>query len=269
MVSRKFSVVAAVAVVGLTLLGGVQAHAQDEEKHGRKYKAPPVTSHLEVLVLKDSTGKPIPNASVIFHPLMDGENAGNMETKTGPDGKAIIEVIPTGSVVALQVIADGFATHGSRFSLTEPSKTITVRMVKPQAQVSAYEDAKTGLDRGAGVREPDRKPVESKAKTLAAGEPVIKLAGTSASGGTISGRLTTPSGAPIAFAKVRIEKTSDQNAVLNVKTTDDGRYAAVGLVAGTYRIHMECPGYVAHDHGDLELKPGGSLVVDGTLPFKK
>src|SRR6185312_4622400 len=79
---------------------------------GRKYKAPPATSRIEVQVVKKFNGKPIPNAAVVFNPTKDGKDLGNLEVKTDPEGKAVVDIIPTGSTVRIQVIADGFATFG-------------------------------------------------------------------------------------------------------------------------------------------------------------
>lgn len=110
------------------------------EKHGRKYKAPPETSHIEVTVLKGFNKKPIDGAHVIFHPVKDGKDEGNLELKTHPDGKAIIDVIPTGSAVRIQVLADGFATYAEDFQVDEPTREITVEMIRPRAQMSTYTD---------------------------------------------------------------------------------------------------------------------------------
>ncbi|MBE7159286.1 MAG: hypothetical protein INR62_12800, partial [Rhodospirillales bacterium] len=104
------------------------------ERHGRKYKAPPETSHLEVLVVRESTGKVIENAGVVFHPTKDGEDEGNLEVKSGIDGKAFIDIIPTGSVVQVQVIASGFSTYSGTINLDAPSKQLTVKMKRPQEQ---------------------------------------------------------------------------------------------------------------------------------------
>ena len=117
--------------------------AQDNatpEKHGRKYKAPPETSHIEVTVLKGFNKKPLMNAAVIFHPVKDGVDEGNMEMKTDPDGKAVIDVIPTGSKVTIQVIADGFATFAEYYVVNEASRTIVISLTRPKAQVSTYID---------------------------------------------------------------------------------------------------------------------------------
>jgi hypothetical protein len=120
------------------------ARAQSDEdppvKHGRKYKAPPETSHIEVTVLKGYNKKPIMNAAVIFHPIKDGQDDGTLEVKTDSDGKAVIDVIPTGSQVRVQVLANGFATYAEDFDIKESSRAITVSMIRPRAQISAYTD---------------------------------------------------------------------------------------------------------------------------------
>lgn len=163
--------------VAAFLLAVVPPAPGQSERHGRKYKAPPETSHLEVLVVKDTNGKILENAAVIFHPSMDGIDEGNLEVKSGTDGKAFIDVIPTGSDVAIQVISTGYATYAGNIKLDKPSQQVTIRMVKPQAQVSAYEESVgRPSNRGVGVQEPVVRaaPVASP-KPLAASEPVLKL----------------------------------------------------------------------------------------------
>ena len=73
----------AVTGVGVGALSLALAATAQDTRHGRKYKAPPVTSHLEVLVLRDSNGKVVENAGVIFHPTKDGIDEGNLEVKSG------------------------------------------------------------------------------------------------------------------------------------------------------------------------------------------
>lgn len=121
------------------------ARAQDDdnpkpEQHGRKYKAPPDTSHIEVTVLKGFNKKPIDGAHVVFHPVKDGVDEGNLEVKTHQDGKVSIDVIPTGSNVRIQVIADGFATYAEDYVIKEDSRAITIEMIRPRAQISTYVD---------------------------------------------------------------------------------------------------------------------------------
>lgn len=130
---------AAAAACGVLMLS-LTAHGQDEEKHGRKYKAPPETCHITVQVLKGYNGKPIPNAAIIFHPVKDGQDQGSLELKSDPDGKATIDIIPVGSTVQLQVIARGFETYGETFHLNENSRDFVIKMATPRAQLSQYED---------------------------------------------------------------------------------------------------------------------------------
>ena len=152
------------------------ARAQDPdsapEKHGRKYKAPPDTSHIEIDVIRSSNKKPIVNAAVVFHPVKDGKDAGNLEVKTDPEGKAIIDVIPTGSSVLVQVIADGFATFAQDYVINEVSRTILVTMVRPRAQVSTYTDnAGKPATIQPGVQEPVRTPKPAPATPPATAAP--------------------------------------------------------------------------------------------------
>jgi hypothetical protein len=165
-------------------LAAVPLRAQDDnaapEKHGRKYKAPPETSHIEVTVIKGFNKKPIDGAHVIFHPVKDGKDEGNLEIKTHPDGKAVIDVIPTGSSVRIQVLADGFATFADDFVITEPSKQIVVSMIRPRAQISTYVD-NSGKDS-------DLKPGVQ--------EPVRPKKGTTTSGSSATPNSSTPDSKP-------------------------------------------------------------------------
>ena len=129
----------------LASLTPLHARAQDDdagkpEQHGRKYKAPPNTSHIEVTVIKGFNKKPIDGAHVVFHPYKDGVDEGSLEVKTHPDGKATIDVIPTGSKVRIQVIADGFATFADDYQVDESTREITIAMIRPRAQISTYTD---------------------------------------------------------------------------------------------------------------------------------
>lgn len=137
----QFRNIAAGLLFSATL--AVAAHAQDDAPatgRGRKYKAPPPTSHIEVVVLRGYNSKPIVNAAVVFHSIKDAKDEGNLEVKTNEEGRAIIDVIPTGSTVGVQIIADGFATYAEDYLVNEKDRTITVKMLRPRAQVSTYTD---------------------------------------------------------------------------------------------------------------------------------
>ncbi len=144
----------------LVVLAGVFGLGQeDRSRRGRKYKAPPPTSHVEVVVTKNSNGKPIANAAVIFRATRNGKDDGNLEVKTDPDGKASLDVIETGSTVLVQVFANGYATFAEQYDLKEPSREIHVALLRPREQVSAYEDnSGKASTRKAGIQEPEGPP---------------------------------------------------------------------------------------------------------------
>src|SRR5271154_7316698 len=112
--------------------------AQDA-KRGRKYTPPPPTCKITVTVTRATTGKPVENAGVIFHQMKGGKSEGNMELKTNEDGKAVLDVIPVGDTVRLQIIASGFQTYGADYQLDGATKDIDVKMLRPGKQYSIYE----------------------------------------------------------------------------------------------------------------------------------
>jgi hypothetical protein len=121
--------------VALLAISGMSLGAQDPPRRGRKYKPPPPTSRIQVTVIRDADSKPIENASVIFH--LDGDK-GNMELKTNEDGKSIIDVLPLGSTMRLQIIAKGFQTYGQDYKIDKSDMTFGIRMKRPGEQYSIY-----------------------------------------------------------------------------------------------------------------------------------
>lgn len=125
------------AVLSLCLLP-LLLSAQDV-KRGRKYTPPPPTCKVTVRVTKATNGKPVENAGVVFHSIKDGKDQGNMELKTNEDGKAVLDVIPVGDTVRLQIIATGFQTYGADYQLDAATKDIEVKLLRPGKQYSIYE----------------------------------------------------------------------------------------------------------------------------------
>lgn len=128
----------------LPLLGAVVflfsvVYAQ-EKGRGRKYTPPPPTCKVTVTVIKAFNGKPVESAAVVFRPMKDGKDEGNMELKTNEDGKASLDVIPIGDTVRLQVIASGYQTFGQDYELPGSNKEITVKLNRPQKQYSIYDN---------------------------------------------------------------------------------------------------------------------------------
>jgi hypothetical protein len=109
-------------------------------------------------VIRASTGKPIPNAAVIFHPVNDkGKVEGAMELKTDLEGKTKLDVIPIGSTVRLQIIANGFQTFGNDYVANADAKQITIKMERPKSQYSIYKGNATG-DQSGQAQETTGKP---------------------------------------------------------------------------------------------------------------
>lgn len=141
-------------------------HSQTEH-HGRKYKPLAPAAVITVTVERATNGKPISNASVLFRASKAGQDQGSLEVKTNEDGKAKIDIIEVGSHVKVQVIADGFATNAMEFEVPGDEKSVVLKMEKPRAQVSTYEDNDgKASTRPAGVQEP--KPMAPVKKTTPA-----------------------------------------------------------------------------------------------------
>ena len=137
------------------LISGVGSSAQ--ERRGRKYKAPPPTAKIEVSVLRDTDGKPIENAAVIFHTLKE---KGNMELKSNEDGKALIDVLEIGETIRLQIIAKGFQTYGGDYPIEKDQMAIEVRMKRPGEQYSIYKAHPENQDKNKDKPKEDTKPAD-------------------------------------------------------------------------------------------------------------
>jgi hypothetical protein len=136
---RFLTLAAALLVVSCISVSCISLSAQDTSHRGRKYKPPPPTSKIQVTVLRDSDSKPIENASVIFQ-LVDEGDKGNMELKTNEDGKSVIDVLPIGSTIRLQIIAKGFQTYGEDYKVDKAEMAFGVRLKRPGEQYSIYKN---------------------------------------------------------------------------------------------------------------------------------
>ena len=126
--------------LSLALVAAASAAGMNAQEHGRKWQPPPPTAPVVVNVVKAFNGKPFENAGVVFHAIRNGKDDGNLEVKTDPDGNAKIDVLEVGSHVLVQVVATGFATAATEFDLTAEGKQLSVKLRRPQAQVSRFED---------------------------------------------------------------------------------------------------------------------------------
>jgi hypothetical protein len=162
--SNIFRLTIFMAVFGLAV-SSLAVHSQsDTSARGRKFKSPPVTGRVEVTVLKDVNGKPIENAAVIFHPMEGEKDKGNMELKTNEDGKTIIDVLPIGGMVRMQVIAKGFQTFGDDYKVDKADMAIEIRMKRPGEQYSIYkkhDDSQLGGKEAQPQKAPDSPPASN------------------------------------------------------------------------------------------------------------
>jgi hypothetical protein len=97
------------------------------------------TASLNMIVIRNSSGKPVKNAEVVIH-LIDNHGKAKqegLELKTHEDGKAEATGIPYGKV-RIQVIAPGFRTYGEDFSINQPNHEFTIKLQKPAEQLSIY-----------------------------------------------------------------------------------------------------------------------------------
>lgn len=95
--------------------------------------------------VKTLGGKPIDRASVIVK-FVEGRSVvklgkkirTNWELRTNQDGIAAIPPIPQGKLT-VQVIAKGYQTFGETFDVSEPERTIEVKLKPPQPQYSVHQ----------------------------------------------------------------------------------------------------------------------------------
>jgi len=128
----KFTRVWLASVVALVLVSALVA--SDNKDQG-------LASSVSFVVLKDDSGKPIRNAAVVLHPVnkKGKQMKTGFELKTDLDGKTHFDGIPYG-VLRIQVIAPGFQTFGNDFTIGQPAQEITIRLKRPQAQYSIYDN---------------------------------------------------------------------------------------------------------------------------------
>lgn len=144
-----------VLLAGFGLMVSLFAHGQDGTwRRGRKYKAPPPTARIEVTVVRNDDGKPIRNAAVIFHPIEGDKDKGSLELKSNEEGKAMINVLPIGDTVQLQVIANGYQTFGQNYKVDKPSLSMVVRMNRPVREYSIYKNQNANKGTGNNANPP-------------------------------------------------------------------------------------------------------------------
>lgn len=122
------------ALVGLLLIVPLCLSAGE-----KKQKPPEHFCRLSFVVLKDTNGKPIKNASVIVHFLdKHGEQGSEgFQLKTDTDGRTFIDDIPYGRM-RVQAVAHSLRTYGEDIDVNQPEQEIVIRLKPPAEQLSIY-----------------------------------------------------------------------------------------------------------------------------------
>jgi hypothetical protein len=96
-------------------------------------------ANVNFLVLKDTNGKPVRNASVILHSVNEKgkQEKGGFQLKTDAEGKAKYDGVPYGKI-RIQVIARGLQTYGEDYDINQPQMELTIKMKPPQEQYTIY-----------------------------------------------------------------------------------------------------------------------------------
>jgi hypothetical protein len=100
--------------------------------------------------------------------MVGEKDEGNMELKTNEDGKTIIDVLPIGDTVRLQVIAHGFQTYGEDYKVDKADMAIDIRMKRPGEQYSIYKSHDTTAT---GGKSTDAAPAGGAAPVTAPDKP--------------------------------------------------------------------------------------------------
>jgi hypothetical protein len=95
--------------------------------------------------VKTTSGRPINQAEVIVR-FVKGHSVFKLgkavrtqfELRTNQEGQATIPEIPQGNI-RVQVYAKGYQTFGQVIDVTEPEKTIDVKLNPPQQQYSSHQ----------------------------------------------------------------------------------------------------------------------------------
>lgn len=114
----------------LVCLLTLAAFAQKKNEHK--------TALLSLTIVRESNGKPVKNAEIVLHPVVEGKQRDEgLELKTHEDGKAESGGIPYGKM-RIQVIASGFRTFGQDYQIDQPNLEIVIKLQKPTDQFSIY-----------------------------------------------------------------------------------------------------------------------------------
>ena len=87
--------------------------------------------------VRDQNNDPVDRAAVIVKPMKGKKVKRSYELRTSQQGTAPLPPMNTGTFL-IQVIAKGYQTHGERYTITDPEKTIEIKLNPPKEQFSVH-----------------------------------------------------------------------------------------------------------------------------------
>ncbi|MBI3666504.1 MAG: carboxypeptidase regulatory-like domain-containing protein [Acidobacteria bacterium] len=89
------------------------------------------------IVVRNEKNEPVDRAAVIVKPMKGKKVKRSYELRTSQQGTAPLPPIDQGTIL-VQVIAKGYQTFGEKYEVTEPERTIEVKLKPPQEQFSVH-----------------------------------------------------------------------------------------------------------------------------------
>ena len=87
--------------------------------------------------VRNDENEPVDRASVIVKPLKGKKVKKSYELRTSQQGTAPLPPLQTGTFL-IQVIAKGYQTHGEKYEISEPERTVVIKLSPPQGQFSVH-----------------------------------------------------------------------------------------------------------------------------------
>ncbi len=81
--------------------------------------------------------EPVDRAAVIVKPVKGKRVKGSYELRTSQQGTAPLPPLRQGTFL-VQVIAKGYQTHGEKYTVNEPEKTIEIKLNPPAEQFTVH-----------------------------------------------------------------------------------------------------------------------------------
>jgi hypothetical protein len=96
------------------------------------------TKYTKITVeVRNQDNEPVDRAAVIVKPMKGNKVRRSYELRTSQQGTAPLPPLEAGTFL-IQVIAKGYQTHGEKFEVREPERTIQIKLSPPKEQFSVH-----------------------------------------------------------------------------------------------------------------------------------